>query len=87
MFTVFACLSLSRFCLCPLGSRSGVAVSGVKSGLWLLDLPCVVVGLDFLMSDRVVSALEVACELFLVEPDHKEQIIGEAKITGFCLSV
>uniref|UniRef100_M4F0K3 Uncharacterized protein n=1 Tax=Brassica campestris TaxID=3711 RepID=M4F0K3_BRACM len=47
-----------------------------------LDLPCAVVGLEFLMSDRVVSALEVARELFLVEPDHKEQIIGEAKITG-----
>ncbi|WZY89517.1 hypothetical protein YC2023_046252 [Brassica napus] len=52
-----------------------------------LDLPCAVVGLEFLMYDRVVSALEVARELFLVEPDHKEQIIGEAKITGFCLSI
>ncbi|KAH0929689.1 LOW QUALITY PROTEIN: hypothetical protein HID58_015416 [Brassica napus] len=52
-----------------------------------LDLPCAVVGLEFLMSDRVVSALEVARELFLVEPDHKEQIIGEAKITGFLFDV
>ncbi|CAF1934745.1 unnamed protein product [Brassica napus] len=48
------------------------------------DLPCVVVGLEFLMSDRVVSALEAVRELFLVEPDYKEQII---KIIGFCLSV
>ena len=38
MFAVFACLSLSRFGPCPLGSRSGVAVSGVKSGLWLVWL-------------------------------------------------
>ncbi|KAF3519326.1 hypothetical protein DY000_02063950 [Brassica cretica] len=32
-------------------------------------------------------ALEVFRKLFLVEPDHKERIIGEANITGFCLSV
>ncbi|CAN7049949.1 unnamed protein product, partial [Brassica oleracea var. botrytis] len=38
MFAVFAYLSLSRFGPCPLGSRSGVAVSGVKSGLWLVWL-------------------------------------------------
>ncbi|CDY68617.1 BnaCnng59790D [Brassica napus] len=38
MFVVFACLSLSHFGQCPLGSRSGVAVSGVKSGLWLVWL-------------------------------------------------
>ncbi|WZZ62236.1 hypothetical protein YC2023_062343 [Brassica napus] len=38
MFAVFGCLSLSRFGPCPLGSRSGVAVSGVKSGLWLVWL-------------------------------------------------
>ncbi|KAJ4902126.1 Uncharacterized protein Rs2_16077 [Raphanus sativus] len=48
-----------------------------------LVLPCVVVGLEFLKSGRVVLALEAAGKLFLVEPDHKEQNIGEANITGF----
>ncbi|KAF3493268.1 hypothetical protein DY000_02053193 [Brassica cretica] len=30
--------------------------------------------------------LDVCSELFFDEPDHKERIIGDAKITGFCLS-
>ncbi|KAF3512125.1 hypothetical protein F2Q69_00009904 [Brassica cretica] len=32
------------------------------------------------------SMVDVCSELFFDELDHKEQIIGEAKITGFCLS-
>ncbi|KAF2543740.1 hypothetical protein F2Q68_00032249 [Brassica cretica] len=40
--------------------------------------------LSFLVAARMEQ--DVCNELFFDESDHKEQIIGEAKITGFCLS-
>lgn len=34
----------------------------------------------------LVDTQDVCSEMFFEESDHKERIIGEPKITGFCLS-
>ncbi|KAF2584078.1 hypothetical protein F2Q70_00036907 [Brassica cretica] len=62
----------------PLLFLAGIALFGDTTSL-AQKIPC---------GFSVVGAREedVCNELFFDESDHKEQILGEAKITGFCLS-
>ncbi|KAF3599940.1 hypothetical protein F2Q69_00037787 [Brassica cretica] len=72
---------------CRDSSFWGYNKSGPKDIMRILRCPLQRFDLGCLMYTFHGGAdLFVFCELFFDESDHKEQIIGEAKITGFCLS-